>query len=283
MNTPNQIRVVHEYADCDWPVFPLHPNSKIPAIAGSFKAASTDHRQIDQWYAENRNYNWAAATGGGSIVVVDSDGEIGSASMAALAILGCPETFTVKTRTGIGRHFYFQPPLDFEVPCSASALAPSVDIRGEGGYVVIPPSFVPGDHKGLGGKYEVLLDSPVVPLPEWLESKLRQLSRPRPTKVALSTRSVRPETPRNIALLREQLRFVSADCGYERYRCIVWAILSSGWESAEDIARWWSQTAPHRFDEQIFGNLIRYLDSNRADCPSFGSIVYAARAGGWHG
>ena len=283
MNAPDQIRVVHEYADCDWPVFPLHPNSKIAAIAGSFNAASTDHRQIDQWYAENRNYNWAVATGRGSIVVVDSDGERGRSSIAELACGGWPETFTVKTRTGIGRHFYFQPPLGFELPCSASALASGVDIRGKGGYVVIPPSYVPGDYKGPGGTYEILLDLPVVPLPDWLESKLRQLYRPRHTKVALSLRPVRPETPRNIALLREQLCFINADCGYERYRCIVWAILSSGWECAEDIARWWSQTAPHRFDEKTFGNLIRYFDPNRADCPSFGSIVYAARAGGWNG
>ena len=283
MTASTQIRVVHEYADCDWPVFPLHPNSKVPAIAGSFNAASTDHRQIDRWYTENRNYNWGVATGSESIVVVDSDGEIGSASMAALAILGWSETVTVKTRTGIGRHFYFQPPLDFDVPCSASALAPGVDIRGEGGYVVIPPSHVPGDKKGPGGKYEILLDLPIVPLPDWLDSKLRHLSLPRPTKVTLSPRPVRPETPRSIALLREQLCFISADCGYERYRCIVWAILSSGWECAEDIARWWSQTAPHRFDEKTFGNLIRYFDPNRADCPSFGSIVYAARAGGWNG
>jgi hypothetical protein len=84
-------------------------------------------------------------------------------------------------------------------------------------------------------------------------------------------------------LLCDQLRFISADCSYEKYRCIIWAVLSSGWMCAEDIARWWSQTAPHRFDEKTFDNLIRYFDPSRPDCPSFGSIVYAARAGGWNG
>lgn len=283
MNAYKGLQVVYDYVDRGWPVLPLRRHSKISAITGSFNAASTDHRQIEEWLAANRDYNWAVATGRKSIVVVDSDGERGRASIAELACGGWPETFTVKTRTGIGRHFYFQPPIDFEVTCSVSALAAGVDIRGEGGYAAIPPSFVPKDHKGPSGYYEILVNVPVAPLPAWLESKLRQLSLPRPTKVALSPRPVRPETPRNIALLREQLCFINADCGYGRYRCVVWAILSSGWECAEDIARRWSQTAPHRFDEKTFDNLIRYFDPNRADCPSFGSIVYEARAGGWHG
>lgn len=221
MTAATQIREVYEYADRDWPVFPLHPDSKVPAIAGSFNVATTNHRQIEQWYAENRNYNWAVATGRRSAVVVDVDGIIGSASIAELAIHGWPVTFTVKTRTGMGRHFYFQPPLDFELPCSASALAPGVDIRGKGGYIVIPPSYVPKDHKGPGGYYEILFDAPVAPLPAWLDSKLRQLSAPKPTTSAKPA-PVRPETPRNVALLRDQLRFVSADCDYERYRRIIW-------------------------------------------------------------
>jgi hypothetical protein len=283
MSTLNEIQVVRDYIDRGWPVFPLLEKSKAPAIAGSFRAATTDLHQVSRWQAEIGRPNWAVATGKKSALVLDSDGEIGKASIAELARNGWPETFTVKTRTGIGRHYYFQPPTDFEVPCSVSALAPGIDIRGEGGYVVIPPSYVPKDHKGPGGTYEIQLNAPVATLPTWLESKLRTLYQPKPKTTLPTIQSTSPATPRRVALLCEQLRFISADCDYEQYRRVIWAILNSGWSCAEDIARSWSESAPHRFNEKTFNNLIRSFDPGRLDCPSLGSIVHAARQGGWNG
>ena len=93
----------------------------------------------------------------------------------------------------------------------------------------------------------------------------------------------RPETPRAVATLTEQLKFISADCHYETYRQVVWAILSTLWSCAEDTALEWSKTAPLRFDQNCFDNLVRSFDPSKAKCPTLGSIYHHARSGGWCG
>jgi hypothetical protein len=50
-----------------------------------------------------------------------------------------PATYAVRTPSG-GRHYYFKG----SAPTSAGRLAPGVDVRARGGYVLIPPSVVNG-------------------------------------------------------------------------------------------------------------------------------------------
>lgn len=61
-----------------------------------------------------------------------------------------------------------------------------------------------------------------------------------------------PETPAKIADINRLLADINANCCYEQYRNVIWAIESTGWKCAEEIGRVWSQTAPHRFDERTF-------------------------------
>ena len=91
------------------------------------------------------------------------------------------------------------------------------------------------------------------------------------------------ETPRQIAQLKEMLSFISADCDYETYRRVVWAILSTQWSCAEDIAYDWSKSAPEVFNERIFWDLVNHFDLDRANCPSVGSIRFLAEDEGWRG
>ena len=49
-----------------------------------------------------------------------------------------PETSVVHTGGG-GLHFYFEHP-GFHTPNSVSELGPGLDLRGDGGYVLLPPS-----------------------------------------------------------------------------------------------------------------------------------------------
>lgn len=80
----------------------------------------------------------------------------------ALAKLGpVPPTYTVETPTG-GKHHYFLHP-GRHVRTSGGALAPGLDIRGDGGFVVGP-----GSRHANGGLYRVVDSSPVAPAPDWL-------------------------------------------------------------------------------------------------------------------
>lgn len=110
------------------------------------------------------------ATGSRSgVVVIDldvkHDGVENFAAMAA-AFGGWPVTLTVRTPTG-GAHLYFQWP-GWKVKDSASEVGPGIDVRGDGGYVVLPDS--PHDN---GGRYEFLnWGTEIAPLPEWLAARL---------------------------------------------------------------------------------------------------------------
>ncbi len=90
------------------------------------------------------------------------------------------------------------------------------------------------------------------------------------------------ETPRQIARLRGMLSFIDADCDYEVYRRVIWAILSTGWDCAEEIAYDWSITATDRFDQRIFDYLISGFDPDLPTHPTLGSIRFLAEDGGWH-
>ena len=90
------------------------------------------------------------------------------------------------------------------------------------------------------------------------------------------------ETPRQIARIEEMLSFISADCDYETYRNIIWAILSTGWDCGEALCLKWSKSCPSRFDEKTLSTLIRSFSIERDQKPSIASIVYLAKKGGWN-
>ena len=93
-------------------------------------------------------------------------------------------------------------------------------------------------------------------------------------------------TPNEIANIRYFLSFINADCIGHDYRNIVFSILSLGWgELGIELAREWSKTAIHRWNESYFDDLIDRFDStrtwNNADHKNnkitIGTIIYQAR------
>jgi Bifunctional DNA primase/polymerase, N-terminal len=133
------------YADNGWPVFPLIANGKTPATGHGFKDASTDESRIREWFGNGRRCNLGIATGNG-LVVIDVDVKGGVDGFATLARIESEmgplgDTRTAATPSG-GRHLYFA--TTEQVTSSAGALGPGLDVRGEGGYVVAPPSTING-------------------------------------------------------------------------------------------------------------------------------------------
>jgi hypothetical protein len=101
---------------------------------------------------------------------VDVDGAKGEQSVIELAKKGCslPDTHSVRTGGG-GSHFYFNGPDNQDVRNSQSKIAPGLDIRGDGGFVVAPPSV-----HASGAIYEIAETSiPAVAAPEWLLSLIQ--------------------------------------------------------------------------------------------------------------
>jgi len=131
-----------DYVARGWPVFPCKPRAKVPATIDGFKSATTDADTVREWWRRWPDANVAIRTGAESdLVVLDVDVQHGGAG--TLAELErergkLPKTPRVLTGGG-GQHVYFRHPGD-EVRNSAGRLGPGLDVRGDGGYVVAPPS-----------------------------------------------------------------------------------------------------------------------------------------------
>lgn len=99
----------------------------------------------------------------------DQDGIAALSALAERHDFTLPATVTVLTPSG-GRHLWFSGPADTHIPNSVGRLAPGIDIRGHGGYLVGPGS------RTTAGRYALAADSfrlPAARLPEQLLSLLR--------------------------------------------------------------------------------------------------------------
>ncbi len=149
------------YSGSKWPIFPCHSLTsdglctcrrpdcpspgKHPIIAGGFKNATCDRPQIETWWKAYPYANIGLATGKGKMVI-DIDPKNGG-SLKALGDL--PVTSKVCTGSG-GYHLFFcYDPSKIMFNNSSGRLPPGIDVRADGGYVILPPSL----HKS-GRRYE---------------------------------------------------------------------------------------------------------------------------------
>jgi len=144
-----------DYAGRGFQVIPL--NGKLPRTAHGLRDAARGPEQIRAWWSSWPTANVGIVTGETSgIVVLDVDGEAGEASLAGLVARFGPYPPTLEARTGGGgRHLYFGHPGGGRRIGNRQGIAPKLDVRGDGGYVVAPPS----GHKS-GSSYTWLTDLP---------------------------------------------------------------------------------------------------------------------------
>lgn len=138
---------------------------KHPMTARGVKEATTDAMRVRFWWKDS-HWNVGIACGAG-LYVVDCDGDEGVERWHQLQREhGMVETTEVRTGGG-GLHVYLQQPARITLRNSASKVAPHIDTRGEGGYVLAPPS----NHKS-GRAYEWVKTAALAPVPGWLVAML---------------------------------------------------------------------------------------------------------------
>lgn len=146
-------------------VFPIRPRSKQPLTEHGFKDASKDPQQIEKWWSRWPDANIGIATGsvsGGLVVIdLDVDKDKGIDGRATLrdweAQYGKLPDKTWLSITGRGGYHYFYH--DTSVVKNRTNIYEGIDIRGDGGYVVAPPSVHPN-----GRTYEWEQDPILYPL-----------------------------------------------------------------------------------------------------------------------
>ena len=157
------------YAVSGKPVFPCRAKDKAPLIPRGFKAATDDTEQLRLWWTKWPDALIGMPTGkatGIFVLDVDYDAERGIDGEQSLSALVAqygelPETKTIRTRRG-GRHLYFL--MEPGIGNSTGKCGVGLDIRGEGGYVIVPPS--PG--------YTNINDADPAKAPDWLINLLRK-------------------------------------------------------------------------------------------------------------
>jgi hypothetical protein len=150
------------YAACSWAVLPIRAGSKLPLTAHGVKDASRDEGMIREWWSRWPDAGVAIACGAvsGGLVVLDCD-ESEFIWPLENARGPLPETYTVATGRGTHRYFISSEPI------KTQRLAPNLELRGEGSYILAPPSLHPN-----GSCYHVISDVQSAPLPKALSELL---------------------------------------------------------------------------------------------------------------
>jgi putative DNA primase/helicase len=142
-----------DYAKRGTPIFPVDPNNKRPLCSHGFHDATVNETVICAWWMRWPSAMIGMPTGPRTrLWVLDVDLELVAAirkshvMMRLLGIHGAlPNTPSATTPRG-GTHFFFRWD-GTNIRNSVGKLGPGIDVRGHGGYVVIPPS-VRSDGRG---------------------------------------------------------------------------------------------------------------------------------------
>ncbi len=184
------------YAHRGWPVLPCHSPArgvgsctccrsecsspgKHPRVARGLGSATTDAAIVRRWWGMWPRANVAIRTGAASgLVVLDIDPDHGGEETLSRVLEehgDLPMGRAIRTGSG-GRHLYFRHPGGTVKNDAGHRLGPGVDIRGDGGYVVAPPS-----RHASGKQYVVAARGDCLPeLPGWLLGLVQQTERHHP-------------------------------------------------------------------------------------------------------
>ncbi len=176
----NHLSAAIWFGEHGYAVFPCGVGSKLPLIAKGeggqgWKDATTDRERIAQWWRRTPEANIGVACGLSDLVVIDIDSKHGAPGRGSWARLldqhpETPDTLASKTPND-GLHLWYRAN-GKRIKSSVRKVAPGIDVRAQGGYVVAPPSVADGR------PYEwVNPGAEVAELPAWLAETLAQEER----------------------------------------------------------------------------------------------------------
>ena len=174
MKKPRADEAAQGYLARGWSVIPVQQGGKRPLVNWEpYQHRRPEEKEILGWFRRWPNANLAIVTGKLSeLIVLDVDPRHGgddSLSDLEHRFGGLPQTVEAISGGG-GRHIYFAHPGG--TLRNRVGLAPGIDLRGDGGMIIAPPSVHPN-----GRRYEWEVshhpdDTPLAPLPPWLKAEV---------------------------------------------------------------------------------------------------------------
>lgn len=168
-------------------VFPCVYAAKTPAKGTrGFYDATSNAAVIRRWFGGGFQRNLAVRAGAASKVwILDEDAP---GAIAALEEKHGKLPVTRQARTARGFHHWWRHG-GAPIPCSTGKIAPGIDVKGDGGCVMAPPSLHPD-----GVFYEWINDAPLVEAPAWLVELATKRPAPSISEQALAHQR-RPHEP----------------------------------------------------------------------------------------
>ncbi len=273
------IDAAQSYVTRGWCVFPAPIGEKKSLMSakndrlGRKWGATCEHDDVVNYWNKWPNANVAVVTGPQSGVwVLDIDTPEGHArdGFASLAALVAehgplPETLTAESPSG-SRHLYFNWPSAGGIRNTTNVPGPGLDVRGEGGMVIAPPSVKPE-----GGQYVWVKDSPVADAPQWLFDLV--------TSDAPQMPAPRRETPASLAEMEELLTYIDPDAGgYNDWQKILSAIhdASGGSDDGMNLADKWSKRGANHKPGEVQDKWFSFTPGKNGGS-GMGSIGYHAK------
>ena len=224
---PGQVDSALSYASAGFPVFPCcerGERTKAPYTTSGFKEATTDEKQIRAWWGKWPKALIGVPMGAASgLWCLDIDrpkkegDPDGLDSLQALLDKhgALPNTASQSTASG-GKHYFFRYVPSYDLSNRAGNFAPKIDVRAQGGYVIIAPSIL-----SSGAKYstEKSVQDFIADLknpaeaPAWLvELAQGKKEAPKATKKIVPKSS----TPYGLKALAEEVSNIESACEGER-------------------------------------------------------------------
>lgn len=162
-----------DYLARGWSVVPVRPRKKSPLIAWQpYQQRHPGFEEVAAWFRKWPGANVGIVTGAISgLVVLDVDPQHGGGeSLARLEREHGPLPPTMEAVSGGGgRHLYFAHPGG--TVHNRTGLAPGIDLRGDGGLIIAPPSIHPSGRAYCWRPGHGPGERPLAPLPRWLAAE----------------------------------------------------------------------------------------------------------------
>ena len=157
----NVLTAALSYQQRGFSVIPIQPSEKKPLVHWEeYQSGRVTESEINAWWAKSPDANVGIVTGTVSgLVVIDLDTPEAKEKLKEL-VPGFDFTTVPRSRTGKGWQLFFQHP-GITIRNRAGVI-PGLDVRGDGGYVVAPPSIHPN---GKAYKWEVPINGELPKLP----------------------------------------------------------------------------------------------------------------------
>ena len=231
--------------------------------------ASNDPEQVGKWWDQWPTANIAVVVGQESGIFVvdcditgDHDGEFEFQAWCAANGVDLPDTLMQETGSG-GRHYLFAFPQDGIPLKNCTAWLEDVDIKSEGGYILVAPST----HESGGGYHWRNLGTPVAEAPQVLINNIRVSK----SRAGAAARGEDPDAPTYDyrRACKEGAKSGFRDDFFNRRAFELRKSGASKEEATEDLRRLWKLTEQPPHDEfpweAVLGKMSRVWDEVDVD------------------